>query len=385
MSTGISIHIGLNAVDSKHYDNWNGELNGCENDARSMQAIADLLGYQSKVILTREATSKQVLEELAIAARTLTKGDILFLTYSGHGSQIPDVHGDETDGKDETWCLYDRMLIDDELYQMLSQFAPGVRVVFLSDSCHSGTMTKELPTYHSTGNNVSSRSGKSDSSPVYRLMPPEIANATYTQHQSFYGGIQRARSKKARSTIGASVLLISGCQDNQSSVEVVNHGTYHGLFTLKLLDVWDDGSFQGNYYDFYRQLLRKMPADQTPNYLMMGFPNSSFEAEPPFTISASVSRFTLSSPEENALATCKFELNIAREKNFLSLSDDQIQMFLEQEGSEVLMEAFKSLRTTSGLDRLAKGKLAKDGSASLGCTIQSNGNISCVGTVTIQF
>ena len=40
------------------------------------------------------------------------------LTYSGHGGQINDVNNDEPDGLDETWALYDRELVDDELYAM---------------------------------------------------------------------------------------------------------------------------------------------------------------------------------------------------------------------------------------------------------------------------
>ena len=77
------------------------------------------------------------------AAKTLQGGDLFFLTYSGHGGQVPDVNGDEADKKDETWCLYDGQLIDDELYFELSKFAAGVRILVLSDSCHSGTVTRE--------------------------------------------------------------------------------------------------------------------------------------------------------------------------------------------------------------------------------------------------
>jgi hypothetical protein len=45
---GISLHIGLNRVDSTHYQGWDGELNGCENDAKSMAAIARQQGFESQ-------------------------------------------------------------------------------------------------------------------------------------------------------------------------------------------------------------------------------------------------------------------------------------------------------------------------------------------------
>ena len=79
------------------------------------------------------------------AARKLKAGDLFFLSYSGHGGQVPDVSGDEPDKQDETWCLHDGQLIDDELYLELSRFQKGVRILVLSDSCHSGTVTREMP------------------------------------------------------------------------------------------------------------------------------------------------------------------------------------------------------------------------------------------------
>lgn len=45
------------------------------------------------------------------------------LSYSGHGGQLPDLNGDESDGRDETWCFFDGELVDDELYNSFSQFA----------------------------------------------------------------------------------------------------------------------------------------------------------------------------------------------------------------------------------------------------------------------
>jgi hypothetical protein len=64
--------------------------------------------------------------------------------YSGHGNQVPDLDGEEPDKLDETWCLYDGQMIDDELYRMYGALAEGVRVLILSDSCHSGTVAKGM-------------------------------------------------------------------------------------------------------------------------------------------------------------------------------------------------------------------------------------------------
>lgn len=37
---GLSLHIGLNAVDPKHYGGWRGDLVACEFDANDMAAIS---------------------------------------------------------------------------------------------------------------------------------------------------------------------------------------------------------------------------------------------------------------------------------------------------------------------------------------------------------
>ena len=138
----LSLHLGLNAVDPTHYEGWGGELDACEFDAKDMAALAKSRKMKPTVLLTKKATREGVLAALRAAAKTLKSGDLFFLTYSGHGGQVPDVTGEEDDKLDETWCLYDGELIDDELYLELGRFAKGVRVLVLSDSCHSGTVTR---------------------------------------------------------------------------------------------------------------------------------------------------------------------------------------------------------------------------------------------------
>jgi metacaspase-1 len=143
MSTGISLHIGLNAVDPQHYQGWSGVLAACELDANDMTMIAKKAGFQPTTLLTKKASRQAVTNALTDASRALKAGDIFFLTYSGHGGQVPDTDGDEPDGLDETWCLFDGELIDDEIYHYLGLFAAGVRILVLSDSCHSGSVTRD--------------------------------------------------------------------------------------------------------------------------------------------------------------------------------------------------------------------------------------------------
>ena len=146
MATGISIHIGLNRVDPGHYQGWDGKLKGCENDACAMEAIASKQKFATSLLLNEQATAQAVKDAIAGAVNQLKSGDILLLTYSGHGGQVPDLNGDEEDHLDETWVLYDHELIDDELYALWGQFETDVRILLLTDSCHSGRWQRSFET-----------------------------------------------------------------------------------------------------------------------------------------------------------------------------------------------------------------------------------------------
>ena len=291
---GMSLHLGLNLVDPAHYGGWSGELAACEFDANDMAAIARSQGMKPTVLLTKKATRAAVLRALTDAARTLKAGDLFFLSFSGHGGQVPDASGEEADKQDETWCLYDAQLIDDELYFALSRFAAGVRILVLSDSCHSGTVTRAGPlTTAPLGVLPEQRP---------RLMPRSVALRTYRDHQGFYDKLQadlaRAAGEapvdpdEALANVAVSnrltaivdrfepaVVLISGCQDNQTSMD----GANNGAFTEQLLAVWRNGAFRGSYASFHAQIRMQLPPTQSPNLFTLG-PAARFVRQPPFSV-----------------------------------------------------------------------------------------------------
>jgi hypothetical protein len=270
MPIGASLHLGLNAVDPKQYSGWGGQLTACEFDANDMQALAKSQGF-TKITkrLTKKATRSRVLADIKAAAAKLKRNDLFFLTYSGHGGQVPNTGNDlEPDGFDETWCLYDGELIDDELYSALKQFASGVRIFVLSDSCHSGTVLRAIQF---------SALGVAPVRP--RMMPRDVALRVYMDHQKFYDKIQQQRSS-SKTSMRATDFLISGCQDNQTSAD----GDRNGLFTETLLAVWKNGKFNGDYHGFHESIVKLMPPTQSPNYFTRGRTNEQFESQKPFTV-----------------------------------------------------------------------------------------------------
>ncbi len=273
MAKGVSIHIGLNNVDPGHYGGWDGQLAACEFDARDMVAIAKARGFTPHLFLTRSATAGAISDALKRAATDLRSGDMLLLTYSGHGGQVPDTNHDEADRQDETWVLYDRELIDDELFALWGRFKPGVRIFALSDSCHSGTVTREMPRFRraNAGEKLPKRQ---------RFMPPDVALRTYRRHKKLYDSIQAEVQGSEKAVVGGTVILISGCQDNQTSSD----GDRNGLFTEKLRKVWAGGKFKGGYRNFRDKISALMPRSQTPNYYVVGAASAQFEQQTPFTL-----------------------------------------------------------------------------------------------------
>jgi metacaspase-1 len=175
MARGKSLHIGLNKVDPTQYAGWDGALTACEFDANDMKAIADSRGFDSNILLTSEATSDAVIAEIERAAEELEPGDMFVVTYSGHGGQVPDKDdGDEPDRSDETWVAFDREIVDDELYALWAKFKPGVRILVLSDSCHSGSVTRRMDDSDRVPNPVATKESAEAQSPRFRAMPLDV-------------------------------------------------------------------------------------------------------------------------------------------------------------------------------------------------------------------
>ncbi len=285
----VSLHIGLNSVSPGAYSGWDGPLAACEFDANDMAAIARSQQMKASTLLTKRATRGNVLAAIRRAARGLKAGDLFFMSYSGHGGQVRDIDGDEADGQDETWCLFDGQLLDDELYFELSQFAADARILVLSDSCHSGTVTRDIPLAPPPGMRR-------------KLMPPAVARRVYDEHQAFYDKLQRDVAEQAGKSyvdpdvalalvggagtasklvgkFAPSVLLISGCQDNQTSMD----GDFNGAFTEQLLKVWNRGAFDGSYKTFHARIKSGLPPSQSPNLFALG-KAAAFLKQKPFAV-----------------------------------------------------------------------------------------------------
>ncbi|PNW85402.1 hypothetical protein CHLRE_03g184700v5 [Chlamydomonas reinhardtii] len=135
-----------------NYPGTNAALRGCINDVWGMKEIlityygftdADLTILIDTDKSYLQPTGKNIKAKITEMVSAAQDGDVLFLHFSGHGTQIPSADGDEKDGKDEAICPTDMNLIcDDDLRVLLKplETKPGVKFTFIADCCHSGTL-----------------------------------------------------------------------------------------------------------------------------------------------------------------------------------------------------------------------------------------------------
>lgn len=118
-------------------------LNAGKVDAHALARAAAGRAYAATVLTDTEATTANVSNAIAAAARVLTAGDTFLLAFNGHG-----LAADTPFGFQQSWCLFDQGLLrfgDDGLDAQLAQFGPGVRVLVVANCCHSGALAGRKP------------------------------------------------------------------------------------------------------------------------------------------------------------------------------------------------------------------------------------------------
>ena len=232
-----AVLIGIN------YTNTENELYGCVNDAMNLKnMLKSKYNYKEeniKTILNEEATRQTILQEITALVKEASKGDSLFLSYSGHGVSTTDRNGDEEDGKDELLVTSDNYgIFDDELKEILdTHLQEGVKLFALFDNCHSGTIL-DLP--YQYFKKPSKKDGADNVSDDESLII----------------------HSKTIETKG-DVICISGCRDDQVSMDAYINFEYTGAMTRSFIDALthhqdQDGQDQDGQDITWKSLLESM-------------------------------------------------------------------------------------------------------------------------------
>jgi hypothetical protein len=194
-------------------------LPGIDKDVDTMRQVVRDLGYSdAQVRVLRDADAdlagiRQTIETWLIDGTR--PDDRALLYFSGHGSQVEDIDGDEADGADEVLLPYNvaiqgknlvNVFSDDAFGRLLARI-PAERVVVLIDACHSGTATKQL----------GRTSGVVEKFFYYPDMP--VTNAVFAV-------------EKGAGAAPDNFLAVSACQDNEKALAT----PAGSLFTQGLAD-----------------------------------------------------------------------------------------------------------------------------------------------------
>ena len=224
------------------------DLRGCVNDVQDMANTLSVLGFipaspaNMRILTDGRATRAAIMDGLNWLVTGAKAGDTLLFHYSGHGSQVIDINGDEPDGKDETICPHDfataGMILDDDLQKAFSTLPAGVNLDVILDACHSGSGTRELSALATI---------PEEQSVAYRFIEPPIDWGFFldsTPSLPVRGILKRKKAthKEAgtRELVAAPELnhvLWAGCRDNQTSAEATINGQYRGLFTVNFCKI----------------------------------------------------------------------------------------------------------------------------------------------------
>jgi hypothetical protein len=155
-------------------------------------------------------------------------GDLVMFSFSAHGSQIRDRHGDEMgDQLDELFCPYDMSwdegtyILDDEMAQICNQFRDGVQFEVIMDTCHSATMLKGVNPHPSMKN-------MSEYAIQPRFTPPPMDIFMRQEGEE----LCMAPTKRIMRSLSTNdKILWAACKSHQTSADAYIGGSYNGAFT----------------------------------------------------------------------------------------------------------------------------------------------------------
>lgn len=216
------------------------DLRGCVNDAN---AWAKLLKKHYdftdvKTLLDAQATKSNMLAGLKTLLAGAKSGDVLVFTNASHGTYLADTDKDEPN-YDEALCPYDsdnNLIVDDELRNLFANLPKGVSLTVISDSCHSGSVTR------------------AEISPTRRVrfLNPRLRGGVELDARQLR---QASKKKEKFPETGMKEILLSGCKSNQYSADAMIGSTFHGAMTFYAIQAITDADYQLTYAELHEALL----------------------------------------------------------------------------------------------------------------------------------
>lgn len=248
-----ALSIGIN-----DYPGSSSDLSGCINDCSDWKSELMSRGFDVRTLQNGEATKAAMVSAITNLVRSLQPGDIGVLTYSGHGTWVPDRSGDEADRRDEALCPYDIMsgatLLDDELATIFNSVNKAAKLIMISDSCHSGTVSRD-------------QSGEQSGFVTRYLSPLKFLNGDDLESAIDISSRLINVSSIRKKPLQENIVLISGCKDTEYSYDARFGNRPNGAltyFAIKSLKHQPAGATYSMWFNDIRDNLPCSTYPQTP-------------------------------------------------------------------------------------------------------------------------
>ncbi|NQX25926.1 caspase family protein [Microbacteriaceae bacterium VKM Ac-2854] len=210
-------------------------LRGCVADAQRWSEAFRGLGFDEVTTLTNaQASGPAILKAMTELVTSARSGDVVAIQYSGHGTEMPDLDGDEllTPAKlprDQALVPHGaalgEVILDDDLAEIWQAIRPGVNVTTFFDSCHSGSGIRGERSV--TGEGARLRA-KAVNEPVSE--DDRVRVRWVDQLEPAQAAFRRLRGNPPKVTRLAPVnaLLFSACRPDEAALEVHGGGVFTG-------------------------------------------------------------------------------------------------------------------------------------------------------------
>lgn len=215
------------------------QLNGCIDDINNMRTLLiNNFGYSpNNIFMLHDDTNdksllptrENMINKLNNIVQLSNNASEIWIHYSGHGSQISKIIGNNVVGVDNVIVPIDYeangFIIDDELFRIFSK--SKCPTIILMDSCHSGTVC-DLP---------------------------------YTT-EYLYGNVFKQTRTNRVNIDNKNVFMMSGCKDWQTSEDIQDSGQFEGAFTDAFITSMTTNKFNVNIKKLYQDVCLWMTTKQ---------------------------------------------------------------------------------------------------------------------------
>lgn len=246
---GHALIVSVPKVKKAHYgvDHY---LPGAKEDLEEMCSLLEQTGLYKgdiKALKGPEATWKNLQGHLKDLRESFTQEDAFLLLYiSSHGAFL-----EYENYRCELLCLYDQIIMEQQLQEQLSQFKNNFRVAVIVDSCYSGGL-------------AGLKLRNEDLSKIKALKDYELIDAI-NDNEAFY--LQLVDSYAGQVfNFQTEVCFLFACEAHQTAI--IGAEGRPSLFTAQLLDTWASGKFNGNYHSFSHSIKRELPSAHSPRIIV---------------------------------------------------------------------------------------------------------------------